>query len=111
MTARLALAVLTFTLFATACQPGTRSSKDGAVLFDTVCAQCHARDGSGDPSWKARLNVPDLRSDELQVRLSDADIINVISNGSKNGRMPPWRGAFNDEQIKQLMIHVRSLRK
>ena len=98
-------------LLATACKPGARSSKDGAVLYDTTCIQCHARDGSGDPVWKARLAVPDLRDAKLQDRLSDAEIMDVIANGSKNRRMPPWKGAFNQEQIRQLMLHVRSFKQ
>jgi mono/diheme cytochrome c family protein len=96
-------------LLLVACKPGVKSSKDGAVLFGATCAPCHAADGKGDPAWKARLDVPDLTDPRLQAKLSDQDIVQVIANGSKNRRMPPWRGVYSDEQIRALTAFVRTL--
>ena len=92
-----------------ACSPGVKSSKDGAVLFDATCAPCHARDGKGDLAWKARLDVPDLTDPTRQAHLSDEDIVHLIADGSKNRRMPPWRGVYSDEQIRALTAYVRTL--
>ena len=97
------------TVLLTACQAGAKSSKDGAVLFATTCAPCHAADGRGDPAWKARLDVPDLTDPARQKKLSDQDIFEVIANGSKNRRMPPWRGVYSEEQLRALTAFVRSL--
>jgi mono/diheme cytochrome c family protein len=106
--ARAALVVVTLAS-AASCQPGVKASKDGAVLFDATCAQCHAHDGSGDPSWKARLDVPDLTDPSVQKRFSDAQLLEIIANGSPNRRMPPWRGVYSDEQLRALVAHVRRL--
>jgi len=97
-------------LTAAACQPGVKSSKDGAVLFDTTCVQCHARDGRGAPAFKS-LGVPDLTDPAIQGKWSDEQMMKVIQDGSQNRRMPPWRGVYSEEQIRALVTHVRSLKR
>jgi cytochrome c6 len=106
---RVALATATLGLGLAACQPGVKASKDGALLFDTSCAQCHGRDGRGAPAFKG-LGVPDFTSAALQQKLSDADMMKVIQNGSQSRKMPPWRGLYSDEQIRALVAHVRTFR-
>jgi cytochrome c6 len=92
------------------CQPGPKSSRDGAVLFDTSCAQCHGHDGRGAPAFKG-LGVPDFTDAALQQKRSDADLTKVIQDGPASRKMPPWRGVYSDEQIRALVAHVRSFRK
>ncbi len=107
----LAALALVLACVAIGCNSGAMTSKDGAVLFDKTCAQCHGRDGKADPIWKARLSVPDLSDPALQGKLSDDQMMKIIQDGSENRRMPPWRGAFNEEQVRALVAHVRTLRK
>jgi cytochrome c6 len=92
-----------------ACQPGVKSSKDGALLFDTSCAQCHGHDGRGAPAFKA-LGVPDFTDAALQQKFSDDDMTKIIQNGSPSRKMPPWRGLYSDEQIRALVAHVRTFK-
>ena len=103
----LLLVVLAAAAFATACQPGPKASKDGALLFDTSCAQCHGHDGKGAPAFK-NLGVPDFTDPALQARFTDAQMIQTVQNGSQSRKMPPWRGIYSDEQIRALVAHVRS---
>ena len=44
---------------------------DSASLFKTKCSVCHAADGSGSGQMGKALQVPDLRSEEVQ-KLTDA---------------------------------------
>jgi mono/diheme cytochrome c family protein len=98
-------------LLVTACQPGPKASKDGAVLFDTTCAVCHAHDGRGAPAMRAQFGVPDLSDPALQAKLTDEQMTEVIKNGSRNRRMPPWRGVYSEEQIRALVTHVRAFKR
>ena len=77
----------------------------GAATFKTNCATCHGPDGSGDTSIGKSLNIPDLRSAEIQ-KLTNAEITTVISNG-KNA-MPPFKN-FSKEQIHSLITYIRGL--
>jgi mono/diheme cytochrome c family protein len=98
-------------LLVTACQPGPKASTDGAVLFDTTCAVCHAHDGRGVPAMRAQFGVPDLSDAAVQSKLTDEQVLNVIRNGSQNRRMPPWRGVYSEEQLRALVAHVRSFKR
>jgi mono/diheme cytochrome c family protein len=82
-----------------------QNSSGGAAAFKANCATCHGPDGSGDTSIGKSLNIPDLRSAEIQ-KLSDTEIANVISSG-KNA-MPPFKNLSKD-QIHSLVTYIRGL--
>jgi mono/diheme cytochrome c family protein len=82
-----------------------QNSSSGAAAFKTNCAGCHGPDGSGNTSIGKSMNVPDLRSAEIQ-KLSDAEIATVISNGK--GSMPPFKNLSKD-QIHSLVTYIRGL--
>jgi mono/diheme cytochrome c family protein len=85
--------------------PLLAQNSSGAATFKTNCATCHGPDGSGDTSIGKSLNIPDLRSAEIQ-KLSNTEIATVISNG-KNA-MPPFKN-FSKEQIHSLITYIRGL--
>ena len=80
-------------------------SSGGAAAFKANCATCHGPDGSGDTSIGKSLNIPDLRSAEIQ-KLSETEIANVISSG-KNA-MPPFKN-LSKAQIHSLVAYIRGL--
>ena len=82
---------------------------DGAAVFRQVCARCHGPFGEPNASMVARYGVKNLRSQELQNRLSDAQIRAQILNGSENKQMPSFNGAISDAQITAVIAHVRTL--
>jgi mono/diheme cytochrome c family protein len=82
-----------------------QTSSSGAAPFKANCATCHGPDGSGDTSIGKSLNIPDLRSAEVQ-KLSNTEIATVISDG-KNG-MPPFKNLSKD-QINSLIKYIRGL--
>ena len=71
---------------------------NGEQLFAGVCGFCHADGG------RKASKGPKLAGSEQ----SDEFIINRIKHG-KPGRMPAFGGAFSDEQIKQILVYIRSL--
>jgi mono/diheme cytochrome c family protein len=80
-------------------------NSSGAATFKANCATCHGPDGSGDTSIGKSMNIPDLRSTEIQ-KLSSTEIATVISNG-KNG-MPPFKN-LSKSQIQSLITYIRGL--
>jgi mono/diheme cytochrome c family protein len=54
------------------------------------------------------LKLRDLGSDDVQKQ-SDADLTAITENGK--GKMPAYKGKLTDDQIKQLVGYIRSLKK
>ena len=77
----------------------------GAAAFKANCAMCHGPDGSGNTPIGKSLNIPDLRSAEIQ-KLTDTEIAGVISNGK--GSMPSFKNLSKD-QIHSLITYIREL--
>ena len=86
----------------------TVAPADGAALFGSNCAICHARNGTGTPAWRA-TGQPDLSSPDWQKTHSDEQIATRIRDGK--GKMPGFRKKFSDEDISALVKQVRALKK
>lgn len=83
--------------------------------YRTYCVQCHGLQGTGKG-----INVRDMSvqprdhtdAKAMSVR-SDDDIYKVIKEGGvaidKSVLMPPWGDVFSDEEIKDLVAHLRKL--
>ena len=84
-------------------------AQDGAALFKSKCAVCHAPDGSGGGAMGKQLGVTDLRSDAVQKQ-TDAQLNDSITNG-KGTKMPAYKGKITDDQIKGLVGYIRELAK
>ncbi len=84
------------------------AADSGADLFKAKCASCHGPDGKGETTMGKNLKLKDLGSAEVQSK-SDADLTTVISDGKKP--MPAYKGKLTDDQIKDLVKYVRTLKK
>jgi cytochrome c6 len=81
---------------------------DGAAVYKSKCAGCHSADGSGSgPAGKA-MHLRDLGSADVQKQ-TDAELTAIITNGK--GSMPGYKGKLTDDQIKQVVVFIRSLAK
>ncbi len=74
------------------------------------CANCHAREGSGDTVIGRNLypKVPDMREANTQ-ELSDGELYYIISNGIRFTGMPASGGGDSPEEIWQLVSFIRRL--
>ena len=84
---------------------GAAIAADGEAVFKARCTRCHGEDGKG----KTKANPPDLTDPKVQASLSDADIVNTITNGRKGTLMLGWKGKLSDEEISAVAAYVRSL--
>ncbi len=81
-------------------------AEDGAALYKSKCAGCHAADGSGSPMGK-KLGAKPLGGADIQ-KLSDADLEKAISAGK--GKMPGFK-TLTPDQLKALVTEIRSFGK
>jgi len=93
-----------FVFLASVC---TRADDSGG-LYKTKCAACHGPDGKGETSMGKMMKVRDLASEDVQKQ-TDADLTNIVSNGK--AKMPAYKGKLTDDQIKQLVGFIRTLKK
>jgi len=79
-------------------------AQEADETFQARCSTCHAEHGEGSDVG-ASLNVPDLRSAEVQ-RNNDSQLRQIIKNG--RGNMPAFGRDFSDRQIDRILQLIRS---
>jgi len=83
----------------------TLVAADGDTVFKTHCAGCHGSDGKGISA----IGTPDFTTQKTLSGLSDAEVIDTITNGRKGTIMPAWKGKLSDEEIAAVAAYLRSL--
>jgi putative heme-binding domain-containing protein len=75
----------------------------GKQLFNGMCVECHGADGAGG-------DAPSLNRAKLRHAPNDAALVEILTNGIPNTAMPRVR-RFTDNEMRQLVLYVRSLGK
>ena len=81
---------------------------DGAAVFTGKCAMCHGKGGAGDTGMGKSMGLKDLGSADVQ-KASDADLAKLIADGK--GKMPAYKGKLSDDEIKNVVTFIRTLKK
>ena len=109
----LLIAVFAFILTAGASSASGETVED---LYRFHCAQCHGLKGMGDgPNATKEMPVSprDHTSAVEMNKLTDADIINAITDGgpatSKSSLMPPYGKTLSKAEISALKDYLRKL--
>ncbi|MGB7769178.1 MAG: cytochrome c [Verrucomicrobiia bacterium] len=86
---------------------------DASQLWNMNCAACHGNDGKGQTMMGRKFQIKDLTDPKVQAALTDAQATKDIKEGvTENGqaKMKAFGDKFSDEQIKDLVAHIRSLK-
>jgi len=92
---------------------GGGSAATIAELYNKNCVVCHQADGKGAPMFKEQ-GIPDFTDAAWQAKETDADFIEVITNGKEEGgkkKMPAFKDKLTSEQIKEMVTYVRNFAK
>ena len=92
--------------FMMAARPVLAMADDAEALYKSKCQVCHGADGKGTAAGQ-KLGAKDFHSPEVQKQ-TDAELIGVTKQGK--GKMPPYDKKLTDDQIKQLIKYIRSLK-
>ena len=82
--------------------------------FDQMCAGCHGFQGDGKDGTKSGFvpRVPTLADKEYMASVPDDYLFLIIKKGGaymgKIAAMPAWEKRFNDEEIRELVAHIRT---
>ena len=93
-----------FLLFAA----GLRAQDKSAATYRQKCSACHGPDGKAQTAAGKNLGVRSF-ADPAVVKMSDADLSAAIDKGK--GKMPPYGKSMTAEDIKAMVVYVRSLGK
>lgn len=94
-----------------------QAKETAADNYKAYCVQCHGMEGNGKGVNIRDMSVqPRDHTDAKSMSgRSDETLFKVIKEGgssiSKSVLMPPWNGALSDEEIKDLVGHLRALCK
>jgi mono/diheme cytochrome c family protein len=86
---------------------------DATQLWDMNCAACHGKDGKGNTMMGKKLQIKDLTDPKVQAALTDEQATKDIKDGiTEDGKtkMKAFGDKFSDDQIKDLIAHVRSFK-
>lgn len=86
-------------------------------LYDVYCVQCHGvnRDGNGVNSRDMAVKPRDHTDTKAMGDTPDETLFKAIKSGglsvSKSVLMPRWEGVLSDDEIKELVVYLRSISK
>lgn len=80
-----------------------------AEIYKTRCASCHGKKGAADTTLGRSLDLRPLDSEEVQKQ-SDDDLFTIISKGKKK-RMPAYDNKLSQDEIRNLVRYIRSLKQ
>jgi len=84
-------------------EPATAaSSPDGKALFASKCAMCHGADAKGGFG-------PDLPAADYESGKTHEAIVETISEGRGNGKMPAFKSQLKQDEIDVLANYLLSL--
>lgn len=86
------------------------SRTHGEELYLRHCAACHGATGTGD--GYAGLNPPpaDLGSAKVQTQLAP-QLIKTVHEGRPNTAMGAWKHMLSDQEIEEVVAHLRTFRQ
>lgn len=100
----------TIGLAAAALSAGAAGVKEN---WDKHCLKCHGAEGKGDTKTGKKLQVKDYTDSKVQEMFTDDAMFKAIKEGVKEGDKTKMKGypELSDDEIKELVKHIRSFKK
>lgn len=89
----------------------------GTAKYGSLCATCHGATGGGDGPGAGGLNPKprNFHDAAWQAKVTDEHIAKVIKEGGApnglSGTMPPWGAVLKDDEIAEVVKHIRAMKK
>jgi cytochrome c6 len=93
---------------------GITAAADASATWNSNCASCHGKDGSGNTMMGKKLNIKDYRDAKVQAAFSDAEAERAIKEGVKTSgkeTMKPFGSKLSDADVKALVAYIRAFKK
>ena len=96
---------------------GGAAKNAGTQKYEQFCAACHGVDGLANGPGALAMNPKprNLTDAKWQASVDDAHIAKVIKEGGAavglSSTMAAWGAVVNDQEITEMVAHIRSLKK
>ena len=90
---------------------GLEAAGQGADIFKSNCEMCHGPQGHGDGPAGGSLDPKPKNLAFLQESAGDDYLFWRISEGRPGTAMVAWKGILSEEQIWQVILFIRTLKK
>ena len=87
-----------------------QDEEHGKTIFQQSCAICHGVTGVGDGYSHLKPPPADLTSPTIQDK-SDGALLRSIREGHPNTAMGAWKRAFSEEELRNVLAYIRTLRE
>ncbi len=101
-------------LAAATAEAQTTAPRTGRQVYESICVTCHGPDGKGgvNPAVEAVAKPPDFSDCGFANREPD-DAFLAVAHGGGPSRgfspvMPPWGGAFTEEELRLAVRYIRT---
>ncbi len=81
-------------------------AQDTAALYKSKCQACHGADGKGTAAGQ-KMGTKAFSSPDI-TKMSDDELVAATKKGK--GKMPAYEGKLTDDQIKDLVKYIRTLK-
>ena len=82
----------------------------GKAVYERHCQSCHGLTGRGDGPAAATLKIPPANFQRFRSFLkSDEELLRTIEHGIVFSPMHAWRGQLTDEEMQDVVTHIRML--
>jgi len=78
------------------------------------CAKCHGEDGKGQTTMGKKMKAGDYTDAKVQASFKDEEAFKMTKEGlKKDGKtiMKPYADLLSDQEIKDLVAHIRKFKK
>jgi mono/diheme cytochrome c family protein len=83
----------------------------GLTVYEKSCKMCHGADGTPSaPMLKMMPTLPTLNAKFMANRSEDS-VVNVLTKGSANGKMKPFKGKLTPEEMAAVAKYVKEMAK
>jgi mono/diheme cytochrome c family protein len=83
----------------------------GQRLYNAKCASCHGKDGRGQTEMGRKTQVKDLTDPNVQATFSGDTLIDELTNGMKDTKMPGYKDKLSGDEIQAVAAYTRALGK
>jgi len=93
--------------------PTPESQAHAKMVYGMDCAICHGANGNGKGELVAdmHLNIKDFTDPSVLKARSDGELFYIIKNGMDKDKMPAEGPRAKDQDLWNLVIYLRSLKK
>jgi mono/diheme cytochrome c family protein len=89
-------------------RPSKENLIAGAKVYREMCSRCHGGSQESDNTYGRSFYPPAPQLPLTRTSYSDSEMFWIVKHGIRNTAMPAWGNLLSDEEIWQVITHLRT---